>query len=272
MWAQTAFARTASIVRPRSLHTSVRRLADDISKDMERVLTQDTMPLNKLPSYRYDDISTIGHLRLQKERQMLKYYRLVANEFPKLKELSEPFTPPPASSFLTFKFTHYQGEAHPDTRKVVLTFAVKDMFGSDALPTPLARHKFLLLAGPRWKPPTPEFVTQWNDALQAGPDALEALWKNTDDLGSVKIASQNMPHEAQNMKWCSDVLDRMVSEAIVRPYYLHTDRADVCRCAARRASLHRIQCAWWTDHTHDQGRLPERMASIAMQPMQSTIP
>ena len=48
---------------------------------------QSSQNLDHLPfdKYRFDDISTIGHLRLQKERQMLKYYRVMANEFPKLK-------------------------------------------------------------------------------------------------------------------------------------------------------------------------------------------
>lgn len=85
MWTRTALVRTVGRLRMRSLHTSATCLTEDISKDMDYVLTQDTMPLSQLPEYRFDDISTIGHLRLQKERQMLKYYRVMANEFPKLK-------------------------------------------------------------------------------------------------------------------------------------------------------------------------------------------
>lgn len=114
------------------------------------------------------------------------------------------------------KFTHYQGEAHPDTRKVVLTFHIKDLFNWEVLSTPLSKHKFLLLAGPRWQPPNASFVERWNTALSKGENFLSDICQKEDDLGSVKIASNSMPHESQNMKWCSDVLDRMVSEANVR--------------------------------------------------------
>ena len=114
------------------------------------------------------------------------------------------------------KFTHYQGEAHPDTRKVVLTFHIKDLFNGEVLSTPLSKHKFLLLAGPRWQPPNASFVERWNTALSKGENFLSDICQKEDDLGSVKIASNSMPHESQNMKWCSDVLDRMVSEANVR--------------------------------------------------------
>lgn len=213
-------------VHTRAMHTSVRCAKEDITKEMNYVLRKDTMPLQQLPKYRFDDVSTVGHMRLQKERQMLKYYRLLANEFPKLKELHVPFTPPPPSSFLTFKFTHYQGEEHPDTSKVVLTLAVKDLFDAKAFSTSLAKHKFLLLAGPRWQPPHTALVQRWNDALAQGPDALEALCQGEGDLGSVKIASQSFPNEAQNMKWCSDVLDRMVSESHAEPA-LHDVPLDV---------------------------------------------
>lgn len=114
------------------------------------------------------------------------------------------------------KFTHYQGEAHPDTRKVVLTFHVKDLFNEDVLSTPLSKHKFLLLAGPRWQPPNASFVERWNTALSKGENFLSDICQKENDLGFVKITSNSMPHESQNMKWCSDVLDRMVSEANVR--------------------------------------------------------
>lgn len=117
------------------------------------------------------------------------------------------------------KFTHYQGEAHPDTRKVVLTFHIKDLFNGEVLSTPLSKHKFLLLAGPRWQPPNASFVERWNTALSKGENFLSDICQKEDDLGSVKIASNSMPHESQNMKWCSDVLDRMVSEANAKPTF-----------------------------------------------------
>lgn len=174
--------------------------------------------------FQFDDVPTFGHMRLQKQRQMLAYYRLLANQLPALKgmlsrspyaDMHEPFSPPPATHFLTFRFVHYQGEEHPDTSKVVLTFDIKDLFRANVLRTPQAKHKFLLLAGPRWQPPSPAFVQRWNDALERGEEELATL-ATEDTLGSVKIASSDLPHESQNMKWCSDVLDSMIREANVR--------------------------------------------------------
>ncbi|WFD17796.1 37S ribosomal protein S24, mitochondrial [Malassezia caprae] len=179
---------------------------------------ENPLELNKMGYFQFDDIPTFGHMRLQKQRQMLAYYRLLANQLPALKDMHEPFAPPPATHFLTFRFVHYQGEEHPDTSKVVLTFDVKDLFRENVLKTPQAKHKFLLLAGPRWQPPSPAFIQRWNDALERGGQDLDALSKE-DALGSVKIASSDLPHEAQNMKWCSDVLDSMIREANAEPSF-----------------------------------------------------
>ncbi|KAL4399750.1 37S ribosomal protein S24, mitochondrial [Malassezia pachydermatis] len=208
-------------MRARSVHTTSRLLQRD---RRERELTPErSLDLNMMGQFQFDDVPTFGHMRLQKQREMLAYYRLMANEFPKLKgtyvstyaDLHEPFQPPAASSFLTFKFTHYQGEEHPDASKVVLTLPVRDLFQSKALTSMAAKHKFLLLAGPRWQPPTASLVERWNAAKQSGDKTWEALASES-DLGTVKIASKTYPNESQNMKWCSDVLDKMVSEANVR--------------------------------------------------------
>ena len=122
--------------------------------------------------------------------------------------------PPPAQAYLRFSFTHYQGEEHPDARKVVLDVPVHELFGDRALQSVSAKYKFLLLAGARWLPADAAVVARVNDARAKGEAELgEAL--GGADLGTVKIASRRMPHQSQNMKWCSDVLDRMIDEANV---------------------------------------------------------
>ena len=40
--------------------------------------------LNQMKYFAYDDVPTFGHLRLQKQREMLGYYRLLTHELPKL--------------------------------------------------------------------------------------------------------------------------------------------------------------------------------------------
>lgn len=177
--------------------------------------------LNLMKHFQYDDIPTYGHMKLQKQRQYLEYYRLLHHELPMLKQLHEPFQPVPASNILTFQFTHYQGEPHPGARKVVLHAAIRDLFDADVLKTPEAKHKFLLLAGARWTPARPDVVRELNVAQQAGSAAMAQAYLEL-PLGTLKIGCSQFPHETQNMKWCSDVLDRMLVEAHVRMLLLTT--------------------------------------------------
>jgi len=126
--------------------------------------------------------------------------------------------PPPESSFLRFKFVHYQGESHPDSRKVVLDVGVRDLFKSGALKTPQAKHKFLLLCGARWQAPSADVIATLNGALERGAD-LDEAYTSAGDLGKLEIASSHLPHESQNMKWCSDVLDKMIAAANEQPSF-----------------------------------------------------
>lgn len=214
--------------------------------------------LSAMKHFQYDDIPTHGHMKLQKQRQLLEYYRLLQNELPQLKQFHEPFEPAPASHILNFQFTHYQGEAHPGARKVVLNVDIKDLFGANVLKTPAAKHKFLLLAGARWQAPNFAAVQTLNDALASGSDALAKAYESQ-PLGSLKISCSANPHESQNMKWCSDVLDRMIAEAQVCRT-TNAGRADLWRYSAGRASLHQVGGAR-RPHAHaEHCRLPERVA------------
>lgn len=160
----------------------------------------------------------------------------------KLTEYAEPFRPAPPSAILRFRFTHYQGEEHPGARKVTATVAVKDLFSSGVFSTPLAKHKFLLLAGPRWGAPNSDVVARLNDAREKGAKELDAAFA-AEDLGMIKISSGDLAHEAQNVKWCSDKIDEMIAEANVR--FLLTVRALVLRRPARLAAHHDVAVSRW---------------------------
>ena len=109
-----------------------------------------------------------------------------------------------------------------------------DLFVSGVLKSSFAKHKFLLLLGPRWRPADSALVQRLNDALVSGAEALESLYAS-EPLGEFKITSSDLPHQSQNMKWCSDVLDKMIAESNkeptfadvpldVRPYISSTSR------------------------------------------------
>ncbi|PWN86624.1 hypothetical protein FA10DRAFT_270177 [Acaromyces ingoldii] len=164
----------------------------------------DPFALRNMGKFNYDDIPTLGHLVLDRQRELLGYARVAHHEMPKLLELRRPYEP--KRELLRFRLVHLQGEAHPMTAKAVMTVSVADLFehlaGQGKLRDADARRKFLLLAGPRW------------DAghVKHGVEEAEkeALQKG---VGEIKISSERFQVQAQNVKWCSDALDRMIEEA-----------------------------------------------------------
>ncbi|GAA6026993.1 hypothetical protein JCM8097_006023 [Rhodosporidiobolus ruineniae] len=130
-------------------------------------------------------------LKLDKQRQILHYLRLEQLQFKDLVAFRQPFTPPSPSAVVQVRHQHYQGEHHPAARKVTISVPVSRL----PLQTPEQRHKFKLLAGPRWTPPLP------------GRTAQE------DEDGTVKLACELFPSERMNEKWCSDILDKLLAES-----------------------------------------------------------
>lgn len=66
-----------------------------------------------------------------------------------------------------------------------------------------ARHAIKLLAGPRWTPMAP-----------AGSGI--GRHEGSDEQGFIKISCEDYPEPGMNLKWISDVLDRLIKEANVR--------------------------------------------------------
>ncbi|KAI5475401.1 hypothetical protein MNV49_001469 [Pseudohyphozyma bogoriensis] len=120
-------------------------------------------------------------LKLEERRIYLHYLRLEQLQFKDLVAFRKPFVPPTARECIKVRRQHYQGEAHPADRKASIQFSVSSL----PLKTDAARHKFKLLAGPRWNSVTDE----------------------------VKISCELFPNPNMNEKWCSDVLDKMIKEA-----------------------------------------------------------
>lgn len=114
------------------------------------------------------------------------------------KAFRKPFDPPTSETSLIVRSMHYQGEYHPAAVKQVIVVPV------DFLPleNEKAIHKFKLIAGPRWTPQPPK---------DAGVSGLDD-WGN----GYFKISCEDFPKAAQNLKWASDKLDKLVAVANVR--------------------------------------------------------
>lgn len=91
----------------------------------------------------------------------------------------------------------YAGEKHPATAKRVIVVSVDEL----PLQSANAIHKIKLLAGPRWTP---------NPPADSGVSGLD-IWDN----GYIKISCEDFPRPAMNLKWASDTLDRLITEANV---------------------------------------------------------
>ncbi|KAF7347910.1 Cell division control/GTP binding protein [Mycena venus] len=143
-----------------------------------------------------DDTAAAGHLMLRQQRQVLYYLRLIEHEMPKLVAYRKPFEPPSSRKIpLVVRSVDYAGEEHPVTAKRVIVAAVDDL----PLKNKAAIHRIKVLAGPRWTP---------NPPTDGGISGLDE-WKN----GYIKIACEDFPQPAMNLKWASDTMDRLVAHA-----------------------------------------------------------
>ena len=167
-----------------------------------------------------NDSSSAGHLYLMQQRQNLRYLRLIEHEMPKLvgeretrnmifigasldcltrvwPAFRKPFVLPTRETPLVVRSISYGGEEHPATVKSALTVAVSQL----PLKDKRAMYKFRLLAGVRWTPTPPK-----DSGIKLGESA---------EHGYVKIACENFPEPAMNLKWVSDRLDDLINAANV---------------------------------------------------------
>jgi small subunit ribosomal protein S35 len=127
----------------------------------------------------------------------------------------KPFVPPSLSQEpIILRSLSYGGENHPATKKAVLVAPVSRL----GLENPQAIRKFKLLAGVRWSPDAP---------LDAGLSPQEVstlrqrkiLESGHDGHGFFKISHEGFPELQMNLKWCSDTLENLISEAKVGPFF-----------------------------------------------------
>ncbi|KAI8146111.1 mitochondrial ribosomal subunit protein-domain-containing protein [Fennellomyces sp. T-0311] len=136
--------------------------------------------VNYMEEFQFDDQTTIGHELFENIRNVRQYLRKTEYELPKLRSFAKPFEPPSSEQILKFKSHTYLGEGHPVERKVVLSVKVSELKLSDK-----QKHKFLLLAGPRYHVDSDELV----------------------------LSSEKFPHRKQNKKYVRDLLNRLLTEA-----------------------------------------------------------
>ncbi|KAJ8662885.1 hypothetical protein O0I10_001061 [Lichtheimia ornata] len=136
--------------------------------------------VDHMEQFQFDDQTTMGHDLFENIRTVRQYLRKTEYELPKLKSFAKPFVPPSSDQILKLKSHTYLGEGHPVERKVVLSVKVTDLKLSDS-----ERHKFLLLAGPRYHVDTDELI----------------------------LSSEKFPHRKQNKKYVRDTLNALLKES-----------------------------------------------------------
>lgn len=114
----------------------------------------------------------------------------------------KPFVPPTGGTPLVIRSVDYAGEEHPLTAKRTVVVPVTQL----PLRGDLAVHKIKLLAGARWTPDPPKNAGVPLDAEQGRH-------------GYIKIACEDFPRPAMNLKWISDTMDELISAANVRLYF-----------------------------------------------------
>ncbi|TDZ14364.1 37S ribosomal protein S24 [Colletotrichum orbiculare MAFF 240422] len=127
-----------------------------------------------------DDMTPMAHAKLDEIREHRHYNRIIAWEMPLLSKLAKPFTPPAADDVLRFRYTTYMGEHHPAEKKVVVQFSP-----ADVELTPVQADKLRKLAGARYHP--------------------------AKDV--VKMSSERFEHQAQNKRYLSDMVDKLIAAA-----------------------------------------------------------
>ncbi|CAG8513827.1 11923_t:CDS:2 [Ambispora gerdemannii] len=153
--------------------------------------------VEKLDEYKFDDMTSAGQEILSAQREVRKYLRKAKYELPHLKKFAEAFNPPAEKQILRFQREYLIGEKSPIKKKVKLTFSLSDLITHANL-TPVQAHKFILLCGTHYN--LPKWTTKFNKD--------EFPYQ-----GELKFVCEKFPYHAQNKKYLSDLLDRLIKEA-----------------------------------------------------------
>ncbi|KAH0838238.1 mitochondrial ribosomal subunit protein-domain-containing protein [Lanmaoa asiatica] len=183
----------------RQFHCTSRVLARrDVAKRMP--LPRDLVEFDieeDFPEFSGNDIPSGAHIALHQQRQLAYYMRLIENEMPKFVAFRKSFVPPAAAETpLVIRSVDYAGEEHPLTAKRTVVVPVTQL----PLRDDLAIHKIKLLAGARWTPDPPK-------------NAGVPLHSEQERHGYIKIACEDFPQPAMNLKWISDTIDELISAA-----------------------------------------------------------
>lgn len=134
-----------------------------------------------LEPYQFDELPSQAQLLVHQHREQRFYNRLAAYELPLLAQHRQEYRNPSIKTHpITYRYTTYLGEEHPNSAKVVLTVKTKDLGLNEK-----QLHKLRILARSRYDPSTDIF----------------------------KMSSDRYPESAQNARYLNDILVKLIQES-----------------------------------------------------------
>lgn len=161
---------------------------DQLSRQSGVKYSLTTEPDTDLAKYNPADLSSLAHRELEQHRELREMVRLAAWEMPLLASLSKPYEQPRKEQVLRWRYTTYMGEAHPASRKVVVTFDPFRLEGGGDGGQGLSKEqvqKLLKLAGPRYNPTRRQ----------------------------IKLSCESFETPAQNKRYLADTIKNLIAEA-----------------------------------------------------------
>ncbi|CCK68153.1 mitochondrial 37S ribosomal protein mS35 KNAG_0A04830 [Huiozyma naganishii CBS 8797] len=133
-----------------------------------------------LRPFQFDELPSPAQDELANRHEENFYKKLAAFELPLLVQYRQEYKPPRDTDVVSYRYTSYFGEEHPNSRKVVLSVKTRNL-GLDSKQL----HKFQLLARTRY-----DFQTD-----------------------TFKMSSDKFPESAQNARYLNDVFNRLLDES-----------------------------------------------------------
>jgi hypothetical protein len=143
-----------------------------------------------------------------------------AHNYWRLAEYQRPFNPPnPSKTPVLVRSVTYAGEPyHPVAQKRTIVVPISNL----GLANEEAFHNLKVIAGSRWTLEVPKdsgLPQSRHEPVYDSPSTTASTSgtgnTNVDSHGYIKISCENFPDGTMNLKWCMDVLRRLVKEANV---------------------------------------------------------
>ena len=134
-----------------------------------------------LRPFQFDELPSPALDVVEQYREIRFYNRLAAYELPLLIQYRQTYKSPPRTTHpITYRYTTYVGEDHPNSKRVTLSCRTQDLGLNEK-----QLHKFRLLARSRYDHTTDIF----------------------------KMSSDKFPEATQNARYLHDVLQRLIKES-----------------------------------------------------------